>query len=77
MPASYTEADYENSVIQLFQEMDYQYVYGPNIERDFRSPLYDEVLEEYLVRLNKSLPDNAIKDALHKLRNFENGTLAQ
>ena len=56
MPASYTEADYENSVIQLFQEMDYQYVYGPNIERDFRSPLYDEVLEECLVRLNKSLP---------------------
>lgn len=47
MPASYTEADYENSVIQLFQEMDYQHVYGPNIERDFRSPLYDEVLEEY------------------------------
>ena len=77
MPGIYTEADYENSVIQLFQEMDYQYVYGPTIERNFRSPLYDEVLEEYLVRLNKHLPQNAINDALYKLRNFENGTLAQ
>ena len=77
MPGIYTEADYENSVIQLFQEMDYQYLYGPTIERNFRSPLYDEVLEEYLVRLNKNLPQNAINDALYKLRNFENGTLAQ
>lgn len=77
MPGTYTEADYENSVIQLFQEMGYQYVYGPNIERDFRSPLYDEVLEECLVRLNKNLPDNAIKDALYRIRNFENGELVQ
>ena len=77
MPGIYTEAEYENSVIQLFQEMDYQHVYGPNIERDFRSPLYDQVLEEYLVRLNKLLPDNAIQDALYKLKNFENGELVQ
>ncbi len=77
MPGIYTEADYEQSVIQLFQGMDYQYVYGPNVERDFRSPLYDEVLEDSLVRLNRNLPRNAIQDALYKLRNFENGSLVQ
>ena len=77
MSEFYSEADYENSVIQLFQEMGYKHVYGPDIERDFRSPLYDEVLEDYIVRLNKDLSDNAIKDALYKLRNFENGELVQ
>ena len=77
MPGIYTEADYEQSVIQLFQGMDYQYVYGPNVERDFRSPLYDEVLENSLVRLNRDLPYNAIQDALYRLRNFEIGSLAQ
>ena len=30
-----------------------------------------------LYRLNSSLPDAAIEDALYKLRNFENGTLVQ
>ena len=27
--AFYTEADYENSVIELFQNMGYRYVYAP------------------------------------------------
>ncbi len=43
------------------------------MECDFRSPLYDAVLEESLARLNPDLP----ADALFKLRNFENGELVQ
>ena len=45
MPGLYTEADYENSVIELFRnDLGYEYAYGPDIERDFYSPLYEEVL---------------------------------
>lgn len=77
MAAFYTEADYENSVIELFQNMDYEHVYGPNVERDFRSPLYDEILEDSLYRINKGIPRDAIKEALFKLHNFENGELVQ
>ena len=77
MPGLYTEADYENSIIELFQSMDYTYVYGPDIERDFKSPLYDDVLNHYIYRLNPSLPDDAVQDALYKLKNFENGELVQ
>ena len=77
MPGFYTEADYENSVIELFEGMGYSHVYGPDIERDFHSPLYDEILEDYIVRLNPELPEDAIADALYKLRNFENGELVQ
>lgn len=73
----FTEADYENSIIELFQSMDYTYVYGPDIERDFKSPLYDDVLNQYIYRLNPSLPDDAVQDALYKLKNFENGELVQ
>lgn len=73
----FIEADYENSVIELFQNMGYQHAYGPDIERDYKSPLYDEILLDSLYRLNPSLPDAAIEDALYKLRNFENGTLVQ
>lgn len=78
MPGLYTEADYENSVIELFRnDLRYEYAYGPDIERDFYSPLYEEVLLDSLYRLNRGLPDDAIQDALFKLKNFENGELVQ
>ena len=74
----FIEADYENSIVELFQNMGYQYVYGPDLtERDFKSPLYDDVLNDSLHRLNPSLPEAAIEDALYKLKNFENGTIVQ
>ena len=74
----YTEADYENSIIELFTDvLGYEHKYGPEVERDFYSPLYEEVLLDSLRRLNKGLPEDAIADALFKLKNFENGSLAQ
>ena len=77
MPGLYTEADYENSVLELFQGLGYTHLYGPNIERDVYSPLYDEELVSSLHRLNRSLPEDAIQDALFKLKNFENAELVQ
>ena len=78
MPGLYTEADYENSVIELFRNnLGYEYAYGPDIERDFYCPLYEEVLIDSLHRLNQELPEDAIQDALYKLKNFENGELVQ
>ena len=78
MPALYTEANYENSIIELFRnDLGYEYVYGPDVERDFYSPLYEEILLDSLYRLNRGLPDDAIQDALFKLKNFENGELVQ
>ena len=78
MPGLYTEADYENSVIELFQnELGYEHIYGPDIERDFYSPLYEEVLEDSLYKINRGLPAEAIQDAIFKLKNFENGELVQ
>ena len=78
MNGLYIEADYENSVIELFRnDLGYEYAYGPDIERDFYSPLYEEVLLDSLYRLNRGLPDDAIQDALFKLKNFENGELVQ
>lgn len=78
MDKLYTEASYENSVIELFtNNLGYEYIYGPDIERDFHSPLYDDILEDSLRRLNRELPGDAISDALFKLKNFENDTLVQ
>lgn len=78
MSGVFTEAEYENAIIQLFRdEMGYEYAYGPDIERDLQSPLYDSVLEDALFSINHGLPHAAIQDALDKLRNIENGELVQ
>lgn len=77
MPSFYTEADYEKSVMELFGGMGYEIVYAPDVERDLKSPLYDDVLETQIRRLNPDLPEEAIADGLFKLRNFENGELVR
>lgn len=41
MSELFMEAGCENFVIDLFQNMDYNYVYGSDVERVFRSPLYE------------------------------------
>lgn len=74
----FREEDYEKSLIELFQnDLEYEYVYGPDIERDFYSPFYEEVLIESLYRINHAATNDAIQDALFKLKNFENGELVQ
>ena len=77
MPSMYTEADYENSVIELFKNMGWTHVYGPDIERDFNSPLYDVEVLDALKRINPALKREAIADAWLKLKNFDSGDLIQ
>ena len=77
MSDSYKEADYENTIIELFQNMGYQHVYGPNVERDYKDSLYETELEDSIRRINPDMPGNAIQEALFKLRNFENADLVQ
>lgn len=78
MHTTYTEAAYENSVIELFQHMGYTHVYGPDIEnRDFYSPLYLDILEDSIFSINPNVPKSAIQEALFKIKNFDNGELLQ
>lgn len=74
---NYTEENYENSLIELFEDLGYSHIYGPEQEHDYKSPLFNEEIEESIRRINPNLPEVAIKDALYKLKNFENGTLEQ
>ncbi len=72
------EEAYENSIIELFQELGYTHIYGPDVEdRDFTSPLYELVLTNALHQINPKLPEEAINEALFKLKNFENAELTQ
>lgn len=77
MSGEYTEASYENSVIELFEEMGWQHVYGPDIDRDYSDPFFESELDESLRRINPDMPSSAIDEVLNKLHNFENSELVQ
>ena len=77
MSAFFTEADYEKSVIELFQNLGYSYIYAPELERDYSCPVLESTLQDCLVKINKNLPYAAIIEAIGKLRDFDAGSLLQ
>ena len=73
----FTEDNYEKALISLFEGMGYQYLYGPNIERDYYVPYYEAQLEESLQTVNPKKPHAAIHEAIIKLHNIDMGGLVQ
>lgn len=74
----YTESNYENAVLQLFTDrLGYSYIYGPDVQRDYHSPLYEDLLLPCLQRINRGLPLSALQEAVYQLKNFEGGSLLQ
>ena len=74
----YTENEYEQALIELFQSLEgkqYRYVYGPDIERDYSNPLLDDVLQASLQHINPKVPTSAIDDAIKKLHQIEGSSL--
>ena len=53
----FTEDSYEQTLIDLFKRMGYQYECGYDVERDFREPWYGADLQQSLRKLNPKLND--------------------
>ena len=72
MSEKYSESNYENAVLEIFRaSLGYNYIYGPNFERDYHKPFHEAALRDALPRLNAHLPRQAIAEALSKLENLE------
>ena len=83
----FTEDSYEQALIGLFMDLDYEYEYGPNMERDYREPvdkkeLHNELAwingwEDYANNLPDDIYDQIIGEAVRKITNINEGTLEQ
>lgn len=71
----FSEDTYEQALIELFRELGFSYKYGPDIQRDYNNPLLDDVLQASLQRINPTLPQSAIEDAIKKLHQIEGSSL--
>ena len=68
---NYNESSYENSIIELFEDLGYTHVYGPDSNKDHRSPLIADVLCSSIATINPGLPSEAIDEAIYKIKNYE------
>jgi len=61
----------------LFQDLGYSHFYGPDIERDYHSPFFEDELKRELGYINPDLPQIAITEAINKLKDIETGSLEE
>ena len=70
----YNEDMYEQSVIELFQTLGYNHYYGPDVERDYKDPLFRQDLEN-LYLINKSADREAVSKAIETIQDLGIGSL--
>ena len=74
--SKFTEDSYEQALIALFRdELGYEYIYGPEIERDYRQPCYVDALTPAISRINPTLPKEAIDEALRRILHASESTM--
>ena len=76
MKAFFTEAEYEELIIELFESLGYEHRLGYDTEHEASSPLYLPELEAQLRLINRGVPQAALDEALRKVRHVEGGSLA-
>lgn len=73
----FTENSYEQALIELFQQLGYEYLYAPHIERDYCVPFWENQLFQSLTDVNPSKSLIAIEEAVSKLKSIDTGNLAK
>lgn len=74
----FTESAFENAILDIFRnQLGYQTLYGPNIERDYRCPFIETHLQQGVRAANPGVHEAALKEALYRLHNLEGGSLVQ
>ena len=77
MSSIFSEDSYEQALISLYKELGYEYLYGPEIERDLKEPLLEDKVFESLKAINPSLPASAIEEAIKKIKSIEGSSLIE
>ena len=66
MPDLFTEDTYEQAIIELFENMGYDHLYAPDLDRDYSSPLLDVELRNspvYVAEFHSQFKDGLRSEA--------------
>ena len=72
----YNEEAYEKSLMELFQNLGYNSFYGPDIDRDYKNPLYMDDID-ILYGINNQLDKEAVDKAIEVIQDFDIGSLEE
>ena len=73
----FNEESYENAVLSLLENLGYEHIYCPDVERDYRVPFYEAQLAHSLMLVNPTKPAAAIDEAIRRIRDIDTGSLVQ
>ena len=68
---AFDENNYEQAILELLDNLGYDTLYGPDIERDYTVPFYEMQLRHSLKVVNPLKPDSALDEAFRKIRDIE------
>lgn len=78
MQINFTESSYENAIIELFRdELEYDYLSGPNVERDHTKVILEDILRKHLNIINPEADKLAINEAVCKVLNTDSPSLIE
>ncbi len=78
MTTKFLEDNYEQALISLFRDkLGYDYIYGPDEERDYRQPCHAQFVHDALHKINHHLPKEAVDEAIRRVLSLNEGTLIQ
>lgn len=78
MQINFTESSYENAVIELFQgELEYNYIPGPELERDYTKVVLEDRLRERIMLINPAADRLAVDEAMRKVLTTESPSLIE
>ncbi|MBR0369276.1 MAG: type I restriction endonuclease subunit R [Methanobrevibacter sp.] len=72
----FNEDAYEQAIIELFQNLGYNYYAGYDIERDYKNPLFLNDLEN-LYAINQDISRVAIENAINNIQDWGIGSLVE
>lgn len=73
MHAKLNETEIENYAIELLENLGYEHIYAPNLERNFSDVLLKERLLDSLIKINPKVNKALIEDAIKEITHIEMG----
>lgn len=70
-----TENEIELFAIELFEKLGYNYIYAPELERNHEEILLKDKLLNAVEKINPSLPQSAIEDAIKQIERIKSSEL--
>ena len=60
----------EQAIISELQDKGYEYIYGPEIERDYHEVILEECFRESILKINSGIPQDIITEAYKTIKNL-------